>query len=217
MNKRGFAKFEVLTVLVLLVVVSAVLLTMILKAVNNQRINMMITNAKNFSNRVVAEEMTGNSYYLKDAIKDELYEKIRSPFSSKNCDENESKIEFDGAKKYVTLKCDEYIIYKEESNSDKYSVYKVSDWKVKKDEDDDNDDDKENENDEDENESEKIQEMLGYSCKVDDKDVFNSPYEEKIFIDKVNEKYEKTYVSVSGIADCKVESQQLYRNLTLVR
>ena len=111
MNKKGYAKFEVLTVLVLLVVISAVLLTMILKAVNNQKINMMITNAKNFSNRVIAEEMTGNSYYLKDAIKDEIYDEIRSPFSSNNCDENESKIEFSGANRYVTLKCDEYIKY----------------------------------------------------------------------------------------------------------
>ncbi len=198
MNKKGYAKFEVLTVLVLLVVISAVLLTMILKAVNNQKINMMITNAKNFSNRVIAEEMTGNSYYLKDAIKDEIYDEIRSPFSSNNCDENESKIEFSGANRYVTLKCDEYIIYNEASNSDEYNVYKVSEWTTEKD-------------------GEKIQKMQGYSCKSNGKEVFSEPYEEKIFIDKVNEKYKKTYTSISEITDCQVESKELYRNLTLVR
>ena len=198
MNKRGFAKFEVLTVLVLMIVVSAVLLTIILKAVNNQRINMMITNAKNFSNRVIAEDMSGSSYYLKDAIKDELYDEIKSPFSSHNCDENESKIEYSGSKKYVTLKCDEYIIFNQESNDEDYKVYKVSDWKTEK-------------------KGEVVQEIMGYSCKSDGKDVFSDPYEEKIFIDKVNEKYEKSYTSVSDITDCEVESKEFYRDLTLVR
>ena len=81
MKNRGFAKFEVLTVLVLMVVVVAILLNAILKIATNQKLNLMITDAKNFSNNVILES-ENSVYYLRDAIKDEIYDEIRSPFSS---------------------------------------------------------------------------------------------------------------------------------------
>ena len=46
MNNKGYGKFEVLTILVLLIVIVAVLLMTILKSVDNQKLNVMVTNAK---------------------------------------------------------------------------------------------------------------------------------------------------------------------------
>ncbi len=198
MNNRGFAKFEVLTVIVLLAVIITFLLTSVLKAVNNQKFNLMVTDAKNFSKNIVIDTTDSSVYYLRDAIKDELYDNIRSPFSSNNCDVNESKIEFNGTEKYVTLKCDKYLIYNEVSSNDNFSIYKVSKWLSSKN-------------------SDNYQKMVGYNCEKDGKKVFKEYYEEANFLNYVNEMYDKEYFSVKDIKECSVVQKTFFRDLKVVR
>ncbi len=197
MNNKGFAKFEVLTVLVLIVVVISILLSAILKIANNQKLNLMVTDAKNFSNNVILES-DNSVYYLRDAIKDELYDNIKSPFSSNNCDVDESKIEIRNNRKYVTLKCDEYLIYDEESSNDTFNIYTVSDWLSSKN-------------------SDKYQKMVRYNCEKNGKNVLDSYYEENSFLNHINEVYAKEYTSLNEVEDCLVVKRTLFRDMKLVR
>ena len=196
MNNKGYGKFEVLTILVLLIVIVAVLLMTILKSVDNQKLNVMVTNAKNFSNKVIAGDASG--YYLRDAIEDGIYDNIRSPFSTNNCDVDESKVEFEGSKKYVTLKCDNYIIYHEEAINDTYKIYTISKWSDSKNSDD-------------------YQKIVGYNCEKDKKNVFDTYYEQKVFLSHINELYKKEYSDEKEITECNIVTKELYRDLTLVR
>ena len=194
MNNKGFAKFEVLTILVLIAVIISFLLNAILKMATNQKLNLMVTDAKNFSRNVIVES-DKRVYYLRDAIKDELYDNIRSPFSTSNCDVDESKIEIRNNQKYVTLKCDEYLIYDEESSNDNFNIYTVSDWLSSKNSD----------------------KMVGYDCEKDGKKVFNKYFEEDNFLSHINELYNKEYNSLQDITECSVLQETLFRDLKLVR
>ncbi len=198
MNNKGFGKFEVLTMIVLLIVISAILLVMILKGANNQKLNVLSTNARNFADKVISDNNGSGTYYLKDAIDEGLYDSIKSPFSTNDCDIYESKVEFKDNKKYVTLKCDEYIIYNEEANSDTYKIYKTSEWLSSKNSDD-------------------FQKTVGYNCEKDGKEVLDNYQEERLFLDNINELYTKEYTTTADVVDCKVLSKELFRDLTLVR
>lgn len=197
MNKKGFAKFEVLTMLVLIIVVLALLLSAVLKMATNQKLNVMVTNAKNFSSNVILES-ENTVYYLRDAIKDELYDNIKSPFSSNNCDIDESKIEMKDNRKYVTLKCDEYLIYEEESSNDKFKIYTVSNWLSSKN-------------------SDNYQKMIGYNCEKDGKNVLDFYYEEGAFLNHINELYDREYISLDEVNECSVTNKTLFRDMKLVR
>ena len=197
-NNRAFAKFEVLTIIVLLLVIVTILMLTILNSLKNQRINAMISSARQFSNSVIVDNIENSTYYLRDAINDELFDNIRSPFSSGNCDVDESKVDYVNSQKYVTFKCDNYLIYNEEADNKEYKVYKVSEWLNSK-----NSDDYEN--------------RIGYNCKKGKNLLFDSYYDEKSFLYYINKKYNKEYFDISEVSECEIIKKNLFRNLSLIR
>lgn len=194
-NNFGYTSYKVLTVIVLLIVISAILLTSIIRISSVQKFSIMKKSARNFSKYVaLSDDADNNVFYLRELVEGDHLEKIRSPFSSGYCDMNESMIEIDGLKKYITLKCDEYIINHAESNADDYEIYKVSKWSTTKK--DDND-----------------QKIESYNCEVNGKKIFAEIYDADNFLYYINNKYKKNYQDITEIKDCKVVEQDLYRKL----
>lgn len=197
-NIKGFARFEVLTAIVLILLIVSFLMVSILNSVKNQKLNAMVKSAKNFSSAVLVDNVENSTYYLRDAINDDLFEGIKSPFSSANCDIDESKIDYVDSQKYVTLKCDDYLIYSESSDNSEFNIYKVSEWLDSK-------------------VSKKSQDITVYNCKKNDKLLLDDYYDEVSFLYYFNKKYKTDYYDMKDITECKVVSQELYRSLKLVR
>ena len=64
-------------------------------------------------------------YYLNYLLRHGFDEEVRNPFSSNECDPNESYVNIKNPKK-VSLKCDNYLI--QGIYQDSYTIYEVSDW-----------------------------------------------------------------------------------------
>ena len=129
-NNKGFAKFEVITIVLILLVVFAFLFYMILNGASGQKFTTMKENANSFS-KAVATNIDSfhyiNTVYLGEAIDEKVFNKLKNPFGSGDCDPAESKVETIDGKAYVTLKCGNYSV-KDYAylNSDKMVIYKIS-------------------------------------------------------------------------------------------
>lgn len=201
-NNNGFGKFEVLTVILLLLCIFGFLMYTILGGASKQKIDTMKKSAISLSKTVA---INGDSFhsvdvvYLDEVIHENLLKNISSPFSSKDCDVGESKVEMIEGHPYVTLKCDAYLIDKElmESNEDA-KIYKVSDWSEEKLEGDD------------------VETKKLYNCKEKGKEVFDKYYEELYFVFEVNKKYGSDHYFANEVEECKVVSKKFYRTKKLV-
>ena len=131
-NNKGFAKYELITVIVLVLVVFAYLMNCVLGGTSNTKIQALKESALNFSKAVSINASEFNNFevvYLKEAYEEKVLETLKNPFGAGNCDETESKIEFVNGQPYVTLKCGNYALFNEDfSNPKNVDVYEVSDW-----------------------------------------------------------------------------------------
>lgn len=197
-NRFGFAKYEVLTVIVLILSLSCFLLYFVFNGVNKRKFDVLMNDAIRFSNVVttnIASFHNSNVVYLGEVMDEELMSEIRSPFSSKYCNYGESKVELIDGSPYVTLRCDNYLIKKEKFNDKKdVKVHKVGKWNLKK----------TSSNDE--------VETL-YNCVVDGEELFDEYYEELYFVSRINAKFGTDYYFADTIKDeCKVKTKKFYRS-----
>ena len=194
-NRKGFGKFEVLTMIVLLLCIFAYLMYSILGGANKQKYTTMKDNAIRLGN-VTATNISSfrnqDTVYLEEVIDEQLLKKnIKSPFSSKDCDLTESKVEIVEGKALVTLKCDQYLIEKYASSSEP-DIYEVGEWSLKK-----NDD---------------SEEKVLFNCIKDGKEIYPNYYEELYFVSKINKDYSTSYYFADNVKDvCEVVIKSFYR------
>lgn len=202
-NNKGFGKFEVLTMIAVVLLIAAFLMYTTLGGVSKQKIKTMKNNAIKFSDVVntnISSFHNTETVYLKEVIDEGILKKIKSPFSSGNCDETESKVEIIDGLPYVTLKCDKYLLEKvKPDNSDDVKLYEVGKWTTEKPSDD-------------------FEKKSLYNCSASGKEMFDNYGEELYMISRIN-KQEGTnyYFADSGVeATCKVKTKTFYRTKKLV-
>ncbi len=203
MNKKGFAKHEVLTIIALIIIVIAIVLNYIIQSGNKQKFETMKSSAQSFAS-VVAGNLDGfdvyfNEHYLGEVVDNGLMKNIKNPFDGGVCDINESKVLVIEGKRFVTLKCGDYLIDNQDDSSlDSIIIYKVSEWSDTKSED-------------------SNQELEVYNCVVDNKEVFDKYLESTNFLYNVNKKYNQQYNSLESVkGSCEIKSKKIYRNKTVV-
>ncbi len=199
-NNNGFGKFEGLTILVLILGVTAFFMYTILGGVSEKKLQKFRTNIVPFNKAVytnIDSFKNPNIVYLDEVIDLGFIKKIKSPFSSGMCDSAESKVEtLKLSDRYVTLKCDQFLIYKEKANnSNNVKIYEVSEWSLEK------------------PEGEIVDEEVLYNCqKSDGTLVFPNYREEYYFLYAYNKLYSNSYYNVGDIkGSCTVVSNTFYR------
>lgn len=201
-NNKGFGKFEILTIVVFVFAILAYLLYLTLNGADSQKFTTMRENAVRLANTV-----TTNSYsfhntevvYLQEVIDEKILDKIKSPFSSNNCDASESKVEVIDGQPHVTLKCDDYLIDKVPTNSyDKMKIYKVGKWELeRKDESDD--------------------EKSLYNCISGGREIYSNYTEELYMVSRINEENNtEYYFSTDASEVCEPVTKTFYRSKKLV-
>ena len=205
-NNKGFGKFEVLTVLVLLIILVAYLMYSILGGGNmEQKVGKMrdaavqlnkavYTNMDSFRNERVV--------YLEEVIEQGFFDSIKSPFSSNKCDVSESKVEtVSRNERYVTLKCDDYLIKRERtSDLSNIPIYHVGKWSTTK-------------------PKGEIEEKVLYNCEDSGKEVFGQYYEENYFVFKLSKLYSVNFYSINDVSDsvCHKKEKTFYRAIEEVK
>lgn len=207
-NNYGFGKFEVATVIVLMFVLIAFLMHCVL-GINNslkekckkfrddafQFNKTVFTNIDSFKNdRIV---------YLGEVLEEQLLEKMSSPFSSNQCDVEESKVENkDVSERYVTFRCDDYLIDHELSTDlTSAPIYKVSKW----------DDNKIT--------GDNVESKELYNCYDGEKEIFDYYLEKDYFVSQINKHYSQNHLDLNTITDdvCKIERKTFYRTKEVVK
>lgn len=203
-NNYGFGKFEILTVLVLMLVIFAGLMYFLLGGVSNQKIDTMKENALNFSKSATTNISSFHNVdvvYLQEAIDQEVFTSIRNPFGGGNCDPTQSRINYRDGKAYSTLKCGKYLIDEAVFNDkEKVPVYEVSEWSSEK------------------SVGADVETRLLYNCTSSGKEVFDNYYEEPYFVYVYNKKFNDSVYLSSSIknSDCIVVSKLFYRTKKVI-
>ena len=197
-NSLGFGKFEILTVIVLLLGIFAFLLYGLLGGASHRKIEAMKDNAISFSKIVTANISSFHNtetVYLQEAIDERLMSSMKSPVSGGNCSVNESFVHLKSGLPYVTLRCGKFLI--EDANfsgNQENDVYEISNWSLKK------------------ISGDGVEKKTLYNCKESNKEVFSEYYEELYFVYEINKKYNTDYYFADDISsNCKVVSQTFYR------
>lgn len=197
-----FRKYEVITVILLLLLIFTAMLNMSLSGVDAQRIKTMRNSANRIRDVVTMNAgnfMNNEKVYLGEVLDEKLIKEVKSPVSSGSCSSSESYVELIDDKYQVTLKCGDYLIDKATFVGDNMGVfYKVSDWSLSKSN----------------NYNEK--EVL-FNCKINGKEKYPDYYEEEYFIYNINKDFNMNYSSVKEIKKsiCHVISKTFYREKTV--
>lgn len=206
-NKSGLASMELLLVLAFIIVIVAIVAWLFLSNDNNKRkYEVFAENARDFSVRVSEYRDRYVKYddviYLADLVNDNYIKAFKNPFGgSTTCDLYESKVEIISSnKKYVTLRCGDYLIDKQETSSNDYKIYKVSDWKDKV------------------SNSELVQSAKLYNYQKDGKNVLSNYGTEKELIDSYNTNENQNIKSLEEIdlKEFAVTTKTFYRTKELV-
>lgn len=197
-NNKGFGKFEVLTVICLLLILFAGGGYFILKGANRQKITTMKENAQVFAKNVVtntASFRNTNIVYLDEAIDGEFTPKIKNSLGKGYCDPAESRVNIIDGQSYATLRCGDYLIDQSIFKANvEVPIYKVSEWTDKK------------------LEGENVEEKVLYNCLDGDKEVFDTYYEDNYLVYKVFKEYNQEFYNVKNIKNvCTVTSKTFYR------
>ncbi|MBQ9018888.1 MAG: hypothetical protein IJ097_01075 [Bacilli bacterium] len=204
MKNKGFGKFEVLTMIVLLMAIIAYILWYFLAGSDSQKFNTMKKNAINFS-KVVSTN--NNSFhntehvYLGEVITEGLIPNVKSPFSGKDCSVSDSKVDFDNDLPLVTLQCDNYLIDAVRFSGDYNNVpiYKVGKWQTEK-------------------PKKNYEEKVLYNCMDGTKEKYPEYYEELYFVFRINEDFGRSHFFASTIGnDCRVVTKTFYRTKVRVK
>ena len=199
-NSQGFAKYELLTIICLILSITCILMGCILKGASNQKINMMKKDALSFMKTVTTNINSFHNtdvVYLSEVVDEELLPKegIKSPFSKKSCNITESKVEIVNGKSFVTLRCDSYLIEKTHIiDFNSIEVFKVNDWQEEKD-------------------MPNVQSKTLYNCIIKGKEVYDNYYEELYFVSMINKDFGTNYYFANDMDDtCKVVKKKFYRS-----
>ena len=202
LNSKGFGKYEVLTVMVLIIVVMAILLYSLLGGANKKQFDNMRSDAVQL-NKAVYTNLDSyhnqNVVYLDEVIDQQIIDKLKSPFSSNKCDGIQSKVVTEGdTNRFVTLKCDQYLIDNENVGDDKnVNIYEVSEWSTKKITGDD------------------VEEKELYNCKDNGKELLEEYVEEDYLVYATNKLYSlNNYYLNDDI--CNIVKKTFYRTKKLV-
>lgn len=201
-RKKGFGKFEVLTMIVVLLAIFAYLMCLLLGGVSKQKIDTMKDNAISFAKTAATNFESFHNFevvYLNEVVEEGLLKNIKNPFDSGYCDQTESKVELRNGQPYVTLKCGEYLIDEERTNSKAdMKVYAVGEWSAKK-------------------TGKDIQEKQLYNCIEGEKELYSEYKEELQMVSRINKDYQSDFYYASDIAGvCKPVSKTFYRTKELV-
>ena len=200
-NNLGYGKFEVLTIIVVLMIIGAFLAYTIMGNSESQKFSAMRKDASSFSDTVINNFGDGEKevYTLAEIIDEGLMRSVKNPFGEDNCSIYESRIEVIENTKYLTFKCGNYIINKAVVREKDFDIYKVTKW---------------NETATDEN----SQSAEVYNCtESDGKLLFDDYLEAASFIYAMR----KTYgIDINSIEEakksCNVVVKTMYRDLELV-
>lgn len=193
-----FRRYELVTVILLIILIMVGLLGCILSGASDQEIKAMRNSAINIKKTVMinhADFQDTKKIYLSELIDDKLISEIKSPVSKGNCSSSESYVELVDGRYQVTLRCGNYMIGEASFvGNDDVAFYKVSDWSEKK---------KKNSNDK----------NIFYNCLVEGKEKYNDYYEKEYFLYSINKDYQENYSSIKEIkkSTCKVVSKTFYR------
>ena len=199
-NNKGFAKYELLTIICLILSITCILMGCILKGASNQKINTMKKDALSLVKTVTTNiDYFHNTdvVYLSEVVDEQLLPDngIKSPFSKKLCNNTESKVEMVKGIPYVTLLCDSYLIEKTKINDfESVEVFKVNNWQE-------------------DNNIPNAQSKTLYNCKIKGKEVYDNYYEEFYFVSMINKDYGTNYYLSNDVNDtCKVVKKKFYRS-----
>ena len=109
-------KVEIIIVACSMLFVVSYLLYTLLSSSNNTKINIFKRDAFSFcqtvmkNNNIFSEK---NIVFLEEVIDEGLMTNIKSPFSSNLCDSTQSKVARINNSWFVTLKCDDYLLFNE--------------------------------------------------------------------------------------------------------
>lgn len=200
-NNFGFAKYEALTVLVLVICVIAFLLNCLLGGVSTQKLETFKDSAIIFQKAVSTNINTFHNtenVYLGEVVEEKFLSGIKNPFGLGDCSLSDSKVQYINSIYYVTLKCGKYLIDKANFvGSDKIPYYEVSDWSEKQSSDDD-------------------EKMELYNCLEDGKEKYPGYYEELYFVSLINKDFGTDYYFPGNVNECEVVSKTFYRKKTLL-
>ena len=200
-NNKGFGRYEILTVIVLMLIIFCILSVVMFGGISKQKIETMKKNAITFNSAVttnIASFHNTETVYLQEAIDEKLIGEIKSPVGGGKCSPSESLVELIDGTPYVTLKCNNVLIEKSNLTDKKMNVYKVGKWEEK------------------ESKSNMEKKTL-YNCVSKEKEVFNEYYEELYFVYEINKKYDTDYFFADNIeSECKVVKKTFYRTKELI-
>lgn len=202
-NNKGFIKFEVLTIFVLVIGVVAGGLYFILGSTNKQKYDTFKDNAISFGKTVSTNNNSFHNLenvYLDEVLDENLLKNnIKNPFAAGYCDGGESKVVLKNGKSYVTLKCGEYLIDDTNMNDkDNISIYTVTEWTDK------------------ELTGDNVESKTLYNCvDANGKELFDKYLEELYMVYRINKEFDNSYYSSSEISDCNVISKEMYREKKL--
>ncbi len=202
-NNKGFGKFEVLTIIVVLLIIVAILGYIFLGGASEKKIKTIRDSANSLVRTVVVhkDDFHNSSYiYLGEVIDDGILNNIKNPVGKGNCSPSESFVHIENNKNFVTLSCGDYMILEADNDNIKEAkIYKVGEWTDKK----------SNDND---------LETTFYNCKENGKKVFDEDYEEFYFIYQINKKYGTRYYFMNSVGkSCTVEKKVKYRSLEEIK
>lgn len=202
MNNKGAGRFEVLTVIVLLLVVAAIMLTTILDFdVGKNEYDEMRELAYNFGKDIYtnADLTVSNSISLGTAINYGYTQSIESPFEKGvACDLYESKVVLLDGSYYVTLQCGEYLINNERRQEENYKIYKVGEWQ------------------EEEIDGQQT-DFYNYKSSITGQEVFDKYYTELEFLSKFNEENASDYEGINMIpTSYSLVTKSYYRSIEVI-
>lgn len=204
-NNKGFAKYELLTVLVLMMAIFSFLGFFTIHTTSTLKLDTMKRDAWSFSNAVALNLSSFRSeevVYLEEAVDEEIFPNVKNPFGGGICDSTQSRVNTVDGKTYATLRCGDYLIdegpFEDIKNVD---IFKVSEWSDQK------------------INAKNVEKRTLYNCKKDGEDLFFSYFEEYMFVYEYNKQFRTDYYQVKQIPDdqCKVVSKEFYRTYAKVK
>ena len=201
-NNKGFGKFETLTVIVVIMGIIAFLLYCTLNAADSRNFPKLRTDAAYF-NKIVFSNLDSfinqDFVTLGETVDQNLVDEFKSPFSKGKCDRGESFVITRERERYVTIKCDEYLIDDVISTDlDKAPIYKVGKWQ------------------EEPLEGDNVQSMELYNCDEGGKMVLDNFSTGSYLAHVVNEQNGTRFYSENEITSCEVIKKTFYRTKELV-
>ena len=134
-NNKGFGKYEILTVIVLMLIIFCILSVVMFGGVSKQKLETMKKSAVSFTSAVTTNIATFHNtetVYLQEVIDEKLIGPIKSPVGGGKCSGADSFVELIDGMPYVTLNCNNVLIEKEDFSGNDINAYKVSKWMEEK-------------------------------------------------------------------------------------